>query len=388
MARRRAGPPRRGGGALDPAPNAPILIAGYYGLGNLGDEAVLAGLLAALRRLVPEGRVVVLSADPAATLSAHRVEAVARSPQGVWHALAGAGLLIMGGGSLVQDVTSARSAVYYLGVMLAAGVRGVPVAAVGQGIGPLRRRWIRGLARVAFTRAAVVDVRDRDSAATLAALGVRRPVRVGADLAFLLDPAPAPVVQATLARYRLDRARARIGVAFRAWAGLPPVATTGAVLRRFARAVDADIAVLVFDRARDRALGYELAAAADGRVVEVDTPAELLAFVGTMDLVVGVRLHALIFAVAQGVPAVGLAYDPKITAFAAEQGLPVVPVDASPEALARTLDAIWAVRGDLRARLRPAAARLRELAADAVAAAVAARRPRYPLAGVPATRPE
>lgn len=349
---------------------------------------MLAGLLAALRRLAPQGRIVVLSADPAATLSAHRVEAADRSPPGVWRALAGAGLLIMGGGSLVQDVTSARSAAYYLGVMLAAGARGVPVAAVGQGVGPLRRRWVRALTRLAFTRAAVVYVRDRDSAATLTALGVRRPVGVGADLAFLLDPAPAPVVQATLARYRLARTRARIGVAFRAWAGLPPVTATGAVLRRFARAVDADIAVLIFDRARDRALGYELAVAAGGRVVEVDTPAELLALVGAMDLVVGVRLHALILAVAQGVPAVGLAYDPKVTAFAAEQGLPVVPVDASPETLARVLEAAWAVRGELRARLGPTAARLRGLAADAVAAAVAAWRPRRRPAGVLAKRPE
>jgi polysaccharide pyruvyl transferase CsaB len=332
---------------------------------------VLAGLLAALRRLAPGIRVVVCSADPAATLSAHRVEAVDRSPLGVWHALAGARLAIMGGGSLVQDVTSARSALYYLGVMLAAGVRGVPVAAIGQGVGPVRRPWVRALARVAFTRAAVVDVRDRDSAATLAALGVRRPVRVGADLAFLLEPAPAAQVRAIVTRYRLDRARARLGVAFRAWPGLPSVAATGTVLRRFAQDAGADVAVLVFDRARDRALGYELAAAAGGRVVEVETPAELLALVGTMDLVVGVRLHALIFAAAQGVPAVGIAYDPKVAAFAAEQGLPVVPVDASPQTLARALEAAWATREAVRGRLRQAAPRLREAATAAVAAAVA-----------------
>jgi len=333
---------------------------------------VLAGILAAVRRRAPGLRVVVLSGDPAATLSAHRVEATHRSPPAVWHALAGARLLLMGGGSLVQDVTSARSALYYLGVMLAAQMRGVPVAAIGQGVGPLRRRTIRALARVAFTRAALVDVRDRESAATLAALGVRRPVRVGADLAFLLDPAPPTQVQAILARYRLDRAGARIGVAFRPWPGLPPVTAIGAVLRQFAREVDAAVAVFVFDRARDRTLGYELAAAAGGRVVETTTPADLLGVVGAVDLVVGVRLHALVFAAAAGVPALGLAYDPKVAAFAAEQGLPVVPVDASPEALAHALHAAWAARASLRARLQGAVGRLRQAAADAVVAALSA----------------
>lgn len=333
---------------------------------------MLAGILAAVRRLAPGLRVVVLSGDPAATLSAHRVETTHRSPAAVWRALAGARLLIMGGGSLVQDVTSARSALYYLGVMLAARMRGVPVAAIGQGVGPLRRRWLRALARAAFTRAALVDVRDHDSAATLAALGVRRPVRVSADLAFLLDPAPAAQVQAMLARYRLDRAGVRVGVAPRLWPGLPPAAAMGAVLRRFAGEVDGAVAVFLFDRVRDRTLGYELAAAAGGRVVEAATPADLLGLVGAMDLVVGVRLHALVFAAAAGVPAVGVAYDPKVAAFAAAQGLPAVPVDTSPEALAHALRAAWAARASLRARLQDASGQLRAAAAEAVAAALAA----------------
>jgi len=80
---------------------------------------VLSGLLAGLRGAGRPVRPVVLSADPVATHALHGVEAHPRSPADVWKALAGARLLISGGGSLVQDVTSARSALYYLGTLLA-----------------------------------------------------------------------------------------------------------------------------------------------------------------------------------------------------------------------------------------------------------------------------
>ncbi|MEW5935139.1 MAG: polysaccharide pyruvyl transferase family protein, partial [Bacillota bacterium] len=41
-----------------------------------------------------------------------------------------------------------------------------------------------------------------------------------------------------------------------------------------------------------------------------------------LDLVIGMRLHALIFAVAAGVPVVGVSYDPKVESFLAEVGCP------------------------------------------------------------------
>ncbi len=327
-------------------------------------------MLAELRARLPDAFLAALSADPAGTASLHAVEAWPRAPFAVWQALARARLLISGGGSLVQDVTSARSALYYLGTIAAASARGVPVAVVGQGIGPIRRSWIRGLARRAFDRVGAISVRDGESALTLAALGVVRPVHRGADLAVLASPAPSERVRALLARSGLDATASRVGVAARSWPGLMNPSALGEEVRRFAADRRAAVAVFPFDRVRDRAVSHALAAASGGCVVDLESPQDLLGFVGALDLIVGVRLHALVFAASQGVPAIGLAYDPKVSAFASEQGLPYLPAGASAAALRDALATTWDRRQELRARLNAGRPALRRAAAAAVGVAV------------------
>ncbi len=269
----------------------------------------------------------------------------------------------------MQDVTSARSALYYLGTVFAASWRGVPVAVLGQGVGPVRRPWVRWIARRAFNRARVISVRDADSARTLVELGVTRPIHRGADLALLIPPAPPDRVHALLARAGLDAADARIGVVVRPWPGLFDPQAAGRALRRFAAARGAAIGVLVFDRGRDYAISQAVAKACGGRLVDVESPGDLLGVTGAMDLILGVRLHALIFAAAQGTPAVGVAYDPKVSAFMTGLGLPaLLPVDASPEALEAALARAWERRAEVRARLQTVLPELRRAAASGVQA--------------------
>jgi polysaccharide pyruvyl transferase CsaB len=334
---------------------------------------VLAGLLAELRARVPAARLVVLSADPPATRALHEVEATGRTPVAVWQAMATARLLISGGGSLVQDVTSARSAVYYLGVMLAAARRGVPVAVVGQGVGPIRRPWVRRLAARAFEDARVLSVRDADSARTLRALGITSEIHLGADLAALMPPPDPERVRQIMAVERLDRGAPRVGVAIRAWPGMRPVAELGRGIWRFAETYGARVAVFPFDLARDRELSEEVAAAAVGRVVPVSNPRDLLGIVGAMDVVLTVRLHGLVFAALQGVPAVAVGYDPKVAAFAAELGLPgVLPVDTTGVGVAEALSRVWEGRTVLRSRLLQMRPTLRARASTGVGMVIAA----------------
>lgn len=320
-----------------------------------------------MRARVADVRLVVLSADPAGTRDLHGVEARPRSPVEVWRALAGAALLISGGGSLIQDVTSTRSALYYLGTMYAAHLRGVPVAAVGQGIGPLRRPWLRRLAAGAYSRARLVSVRDEGSAQTLAGMGVGVEIHRGADLAFLVAPAGRERAGELLSRAGVDGSGGLLGIALREWPGLRSPVELGEAARDFARARGLGIAVLPFDRVRDRAISRAVADAAGGSVVEAETPQDLLALVGAAEVVLAARLHALIFAVTQGVPAVGLAYDPKIPGFTKGLGLAdPLPIDASGPQVARALARIWDERAQQRARLQEALPGLRAQAASGV----------------------
>ena len=114
-----------------------ILISGYYGFDNIGDESILRTLVTSLRERIPNCSLTVLSHDPAATREKYGVEAVERmSPLAIARAVRRCDMLISGGGSLLQDVTSSKSLHYYLAIIRFAQLLGKKVLIYSQGIGP------------------------------------------------------------------------------------------------------------------------------------------------------------------------------------------------------------------------------------------------------------
>ena len=188
-----------------------LLLSGYYGCGNAGDESVLEGALTALRRA---GRVetTVLSGDPEATRALHGVQAVSRGdPRAIWRALGLADLLISGGGGLIQDRTSARSSLYYLGIIEMAQRAGVPVYLYSQGVGPLRRRWLRRVVGHSLRRVKGAGVRDEASGKLLEEIGVPGElITVTADAAFALRPPGPEESRKALAAIGVDAGQARL----------------------------------------------------------------------------------------------------------------------------------------------------------------------------------
>lgn len=154
-----------------------IVISGYYGFRNSGDEAVLKSILLALRA---EGEAqgveidpVVLSGDPAWTAEMYGVKAAHRmKPLELLRVIAGCDGLISGGGSLLQDVTGGKTIPYYTGIIKLAQLLGKPVFIYAQGIGPVLNRRMDGLIRHVMARSAYVSVRDDESAALLSRMGV------------------------------------------------------------------------------------------------------------------------------------------------------------------------------------------------------------------------
>ena len=95
-----------------------ILISGYYGFDNIGDESILRTLVSSLREHIPDCSLTVLSHNPTSTREKYGVEAVDRmSPVAILRAVKKCDMLISGGGSLLQDVTSSKSLHYYLSII-------------------------------------------------------------------------------------------------------------------------------------------------------------------------------------------------------------------------------------------------------------------------------
>src|SRR3990170_5521393 len=215
-ARRPARRPRPPSTEVRAAARPAILISGFYGFGNIGDEAVLAGMVQSLRARLGSVPLIVLSADPGATAAAYAVEAGDRTDlPAILSAMRRSRLFLSGGGSLLQDVTSARSAVYYLGLLRLAQIMGLRTMVYAAGLGPLRRPVIRSLVRRVLDRTDAVAVRDADSAALVRALGSRRGPILTADPAVLLSPAEGARAESLLRTAGADAPI--IGVVVRPW---------------------------------------------------------------------------------------------------------------------------------------------------------------------------
>jgi polysaccharide pyruvyl transferase CsaB len=353
-----------------------ILISGYYGFGNAGDEAVLAAMLASLRRQSPGVQCRVLSAAPEITSQLHAIPASHRArPREVLQALRRCDLFVSGGGSLLQDVTSLNSLFFYLAQIVLARALRRRVLIYAQGIGPLRHPAARRLTTSVLRRTNWITVRDAESAAELARLGLapgKPPVEITADPVFGLHPAPAEWAREELRPLLPSPRPPLLGISVRAWPGLDErLPALADAIRHSAEAHGLTPVYFPLQRQQDEPACRRLAEHTGGCVLPGEyRPAEWMALAGEMDLFLGMRLHALIFAAARGVPVVGLSYDPKVTALLARiggsPGLSLEAFDAA--ALRRALRDTWNEREQWRVQLAGTA---RELA---VAAEVNAQR--------------
>ena len=334
-----------------------FLINGYFGFANAGDEAVLAAMLAALKSERPDATFCATSGDVAATRSRFGglgCDAVGRqSPRDLMEAIKRCDVFLSGGGSLLQDVTSVRNVVYYTGVLRMARLSGKPAMMYAQGVGPLRSPIARKLARIAFQGAEIATVRDGDSAQLLRAIGVTRAVEITADPVWQLAPAtPIP------------RERKRWIVALRSWPGAPDGALTRIVgaLRAAAQVQGATPRFLPMQPGPDDEVLSGLVEAGEKFEVKGKMPAEIVALAAGGDLMIAMRLHALIFAAGQGVPCVALNYDPKVASLATLLGAPILNSPAESETLPKLIEAARAPAPANLERWRELAKRNAELA--------------------------
>ena len=324
-----------------------LVISGYYGYGNIGDEAILAATVRELRSRYPRAKLTVLSADPPGTATRYDVEAIPRwSFPAIWRVLRTADMLISGGGGLIQDATSALSPLYYLAVVRLARLAGTPYIIFAQGLGPLQRSLTRWATARCLQKAAAITVRDEQSAQLLTDLNVTTPAaEITADPALLLPPCPAGQTAQLLAQAGVGEKSRLIGIALRSWKESDLVTPAADLIRHLRQAEATQVLLIPFQPKEDLTLAWRLASEAGERVSIVNkrlSPAEILGLVSRLDLLVSIRLHGLIFAAAAQVPAIGLSYDPKVEAFGTRAGQPVIPLQQlTSDRLIQQVEHLW-----------------------------------------------
>jgi polysaccharide pyruvyl transferase CsaB len=376
-----------------------LLIAGYYGHGNLGDEAILEAMLGGLREARPDVAVTIACGNPEATKARHQVRAVhERNWPALIEAAAASDAIVLGGGGLFHDYFGADENVLFTpghwGVPLCvafpalAALHGLPFMLYGVGAGPLTSEVGRRLTRLAFERANPATVRDQASADLVKSIGVTRAVEVTADPAWLIAPTPHERVRTLLREAGVPESPAKlVAVAIRHWAiGVAPddwQARLAAALDELA--ADATILFVPFqagtegDLTNDRAASERVRdrmrhARAAAILTNLESPSDVQGVFSVCDLVIAMRLHAGILAAGAGTPVLGLAYDAKVSLILDQAGLGsqvLQLAEFSPQELVLRARAMLDSREAIRAGLQAQVPQLRASAARDTAALVA-----------------
>ena len=299
-----------------------VLICGAYGKGNAGDDSILEAILQQMHHIDPDLPIYVLSRNPKETRLRYRVGAIHTFDfWGFFHHMGKTKLYVNGGGSLIQDVTSTRSLQYYLSNIALAKKRGNQVLMYGCGIGPVSSPANRRAAgRTINQYVDAITLREPGSARELQEMGVTRPkISVTADPALLLDPAPPEAVEAFLRTQGIDPDEKHVLFVLRPWQGMEEKLPVFAAAARWCYEKKGMVPVFfALEPKRDRAVAEQVAAMVDCPHHIVSAPHDghlIVGMMGAMEAVVSMRLHALIFAAGQGVPLVGVVYDPKVSGF-------------------------------------------------------------------------
>lgn len=305
-----------------------ILVSGYFGFRNMGDEAILKGLIEGIRREEAEAEIVVLSSDPEFTESKYPVRAIERMDfYKIDREMRNMDLFISGGGSLLQDVTSSRSLHYYLALLTLAKKRHKKKTMIySQGIGPVNGSINRSFVAKVLNQVDVINVRDAVSEKTLKDMGVSKPIYVTADTVFSISPPELTKGGEVLRSLDFSLERVNIGISLRPWKNFDEKIRNEMIrlLALLSETKKYNILLLPFHFNEDMKLISEIYQQLGENKDCVKIPVdelyvdEYLSLMGTMDIVVAMRLHGLIFSVLMGAVPIGISYDPKIDSFLKE----------------------------------------------------------------------
>ncbi|MBR4071119.1 MAG: polysaccharide pyruvyl transferase CsaB [Clostridia bacterium] len=285
-----------------------IVIGGYYGYGSLGDEAVLSVLINEIKNRYSDCEITVLSASPGKMKRQYGVKCVHRyDAAAIMRCFYGADLYISGGGSLIQDATSARSLRYYCHLMKMAKHMGAKVYAYANGIGPLKRS---NVALSALSVCDMISVRDNISKQTLEELSVE--AVLSSDPFFLIEPAPKNQVR----RFLVERGiyeENYFTVSLRRCKGSRQINEDALLHALLPFVIKGHVPVFVsMQDSCDFALSAAMADITGGYVVTPTDASILLGLQKNADFAIGMRLHFLLAAIGAGIPVAALSYDPKV----------------------------------------------------------------------------
>ncbi|MCK9217457.1 MAG: polysaccharide pyruvyl transferase CsaB [Firmicutes bacterium] len=297
-----------------------IVVSGYYGFGNSGDEAILKSIVRDFKNFAPNTEITALSNSASKTGRDYGIKAINRlNIIDILKTIKNCDLFISGGGSLLQDQTSTRSLLYYLFIIKIALHYNKKVMLYANGIGPINSKSNAERVKRIVNKVSLITLREEYSYKLLKSVGIEgTEVKITADPVLTTEPAGVEIVKSIFAKEGISPDNKYVGVNIRKWP--------------YAKNLDNELIkslIYLYEEYRlvplfipmsqeDVVIMKRIASRLDipyKVLTNIYEPEELIGIMKQLVMVLAMRLHTLIYSSIAATPMVGLIYDPKIKGY-------------------------------------------------------------------------
>ncbi|MCR4881366.1 MAG: polysaccharide pyruvyl transferase CsaB [bacterium] len=314
-----------------------FLLAGYFGFGNFGDEAILKYAVAMLRYYYKEAQISIITQNPDLTAKEYGLNGIYRFDfKKIIFSIKNCDCLIFPGGSILQDITSIKSIMYYLSLIWFGIIFKKKVIMISQGIGPIKNSLAQKLTQKLLKKVSFIAVRDEKSFELLRKNDI--PCELTADLIWAFTQKTNAKEDEQITIYGDIPGvveKSKVGIQLRNWADLTEekLQIIAKNTLKFFPKLDFDYKLICLQKNSDEKLLIRL-----GEIMHemqpkarielcipknTDNTVELLQ---NMDYMIAMRFHAGLCTINAEKPLLMLSYDPKTEEFCRELGLEYVNI--------------------------------------------------------------
>ncbi|MFP4697080.1 MAG: polysaccharide pyruvyl transferase CsaB [Eubacteriales bacterium] len=306
-----------------------VLISGYLGFNNSGDESILQAINNSIKEEKMPIEITALSSNPKKTAKNHKIKSLhSFNPFSILRGIIRSDIILSGGGNLLQDKTSSRSLWYYLLIILFGKIFGKKVMLYSNGVGPLSKKLNIKLVRWIINKVDIITLRETLSKEMLETIGVNRPpIYITSDPVFLLKPADKTKITKILSAENINIDNKKIGIAVRKWGNQRDLRVFATLCDEIIQNYKLDILFIPMQYPQDLITSQKIMQLMKKNasiLQKTYSSNELIGVIGSMDIIISMRLHALIFAGIETVPMIGLVYDPKIKYYLNQANMPSI----------------------------------------------------------------
>lgn len=297
-----------------------LLIAGYHGYGNCGDEATLMAMTTNIKKIAPYVNITAISHNPELTKKEYNINSIQRfNIFSLIRAIIKSDIILSGGGTLIQNSTSKRSLLYYLIIIKFSKLLNKKVVLYSNGIGPVNGKFSKYLVKSVLNKVDLITLREEFSEEDLKEMGVLKPkIFVTADACFTLKPVSNEDAIKILQKEGVPLDKDIIGVSIRSW---NKSKFGESYIKEIAKACNnmakegKTILLIPMQHSKDLEVSKKIINLMEEKAYllkKVYSAREVAGIIGQTQLILSMRLHTLIFAALTKVPMIGIIYDPKI----------------------------------------------------------------------------